>query len=265
MHFVATTAVALLLGAVTRVAAIDLPPPTPCPTCWVPPVVTSWQWQLAGTVDQSVDVAMYDIDLFDNTAAVVASLHAAGRKVICYVDAGSWENWRSDKDAFPAVVLGKRYDGYPDERWLDVRRLDLLGPILGARMDLCKAKGFDGVEFDNVEGFNNDTGFPLTADDQLVFNTWLANEAHARGLDVALKNDGDQAAALLPYFDWALVEECVQYGFCGQFVPFVTAGKAVMATEYRRSPKKICPVLNALDFNGIKKPKSLKARRKACR
>ncbi len=71
-------------------------------------------------------------------------------------------------------------------------------------MNLCKSKGFDGVEFDNVDGYANNTGFPLTYADQITYNTWLANQAHTLGLSVALKNDLGQVHDLLPYFDWAL-------------------------------------------------------------
>lgn len=107
-------------------------------------------------------------------------------------------------------MLGKQYEGFPEERWLDIRRIDLLAPILRARIDACRAKGFDGVDPDNLNGFENDTGFPLTATDQLRFNTWLANEAHARELSIGLKNDGPQAGTLAPYFDWVIVEECIE-------------------------------------------------------
>ena len=55
-----------------------LPAPVPCPNCWHPALNTSWQWQLQGKIDQSYNVTMYDIDMFDNTASVVTSLHNAG-------------------------------------------------------------------------------------------------------------------------------------------------------------------------------------------
>src|SRR5712691_5017274 len=37
-----------------------LPSPVPCPGCWHPALNTSWQWQLSGKVDQSINVTMYD-------------------------------------------------------------------------------------------------------------------------------------------------------------------------------------------------------------
>ncbi|RME62426.1 MAG: hypothetical protein D6790_06290, partial [Caldilineae bacterium] len=211
---------------------------------WRPSIGLTWQWQLETPVDTSVDAQVYDIDLFDNDAAVVAGLHGQGRKVICYISAGSWEDWRPDASRFPPEVIGKDYEGWPGEKWLDIRRLDLLGPILRARLDQCRDKGFDGVEPDNIDGYTNDTGFPLTAQDQIAFNTWLAQEAHARGLSIGLKNDGDQATELLAHFDWALTEDCFADEWCDQMKPFIAAGKPVFAAEYTDTGMtldKFCP------------------------
>jgi hypothetical protein len=207
---------------------------------------------------------MYDIDLFDNSASVVASLHAQGRKVVCYVSAGSWENWRPDAGQFPESVKGKS-NGWPGEKWLDIRRLDVLGPIMEARMDLCQAKGFDGIEFDNVDGYDNNTGFPLTYQDQITYNKFLANAAHARGLSAGLKNDVEQVVDLLPFFDWALSEECFQYDECDALLPFVRAGKAVFVVEYALSTSQFCPQANAMNFNAMRKNLDLDAYREPCR
>jgi hypothetical protein len=237
---------------------------------WHPPVGASWQWQLTGLpIDPSFDVDMYDIDMFDNDAGTVSALHAQGRKVICYISAGSWEDWRPDADQFPASVLGNDYEGWPGEKWLDIRRIDLLAPIMRARLDRCQAKGFDGVEPDNMDGYANDTGFPLTYLDQLAYNIWLATEAHARALSIGLKNDGEQVADLLPYFDWALTEDCFVQDWCDEVVPFV-AGKAVFAAEYtdeltlNQFLSQVCPQAGTLRFSTILKDRDLGAWRQPC-
>src|SRR6266480_7564325 len=170
---------------------------------WHPVLITSWQWQLQGTIDTKMSAQMFDIDMFDNSATTVATLHAQGAKVVCYIDAGTWENWRPDAKSFPSSVLGKS-NGWPGERWLDIGQISVLGPIMQARVAQCAQKGFDGVEFDNVDGYTNPTGFKLTAQSQLTYNEYLANLAHSNGLSVALKNDVGQVNQLLPYFDWAL-------------------------------------------------------------
>jgi len=233
---------------------------------WQPPLNTSWQIQFSDLpVDQSVNAEMYDIDLFDNDASVVASLHAQGRKVVCYISAGSWEDWRPDADRFPESVKGNNLSGWPGEKWLDIRRLDILGPIMEARMDLCRQKGFDGIDPDNVDGYTNNTGFPLTYQDQLNYNIFLANAAHARGLAIGLKNDLDQVADLLPYFEWQLNEQCFEYNECDLLLPFINAGKPVFNIEYNLYPWQFCPRANALNFNSLKKHLNLDAYRVACR
>lgn len=240
------------------------PKPSPTGSTVIFPLVTSWQWQLTTPVDQSVNAQMYNIDLFENPASVVASLKAKGRKVVCYMSAGSYENWRPDASKFPASVLGAS-NGWAGERWLDIRQIKTLAPIIRARLDLCKSKGFNAVEFDNVDGYTNKTGFPLTSADQLAYNKFLANEAHARGLSAGLKNDLDQIKALVPYFDWALNEQCFQYNECDLLTPFVKAGKPVFIAEYNLSTSQFCAKANAMNFNAIRKDLNLTAARQACR
>jgi len=241
---------------------------TPQVNWWRPAVATTWQWQLTGLpVDQSLDVAMYDIDLFENEASVVAALHARGRKVICYLSVGSWEDWRPDQDQFPASVLGHDYEDWPGEKWLDIRQIDVLAPIMRARLDQCHARGFDGVEPDNVDGYTTATGFPLTYQDQLAYNRWLAAEAHVRGLSIGLKNDPDQAGDLLVDFDWALAEDCFDQGWCEQLLPFIEAGKPVFAAEYTDTGitlDEFCPQAQALRFSAILKHRHLDAYQAAC-
>jgi hypothetical protein len=243
----------------------SLPLPVRCSGCWHPALKASWQWQLQGTINQSLHVVMYDVDMFDTSASVVASLHKAGRIVICYIDAGTWESWRPDANKFPKSVKGNPVSGFSNERWLDIRQQSILDPIMKARMNLCKSKGFNGVEFDNVDGYANNTGFPLTASEQLSYNIFLANAAHTRDLSVALKNDLDQVTTLLPYFDWALDEQCFQYQECNKLVPFIKANKAVMEVEYNLSTSQFCLKANAMNFNSMKKHFSLDAYRVACR
>jgi hypothetical protein len=238
--------------------------PVPCPRCWHPDLNTSWQWQLSGTLDDSLDVQMYDVDLFETSASEVDALNGGNRYAVCYLDAGTYENWRPDAGAFPKAVRG-RSNGWPGEHWLDIRRLSILKPIMQDRLDQCAVKGFDGVEFDNVDAYQNRTGFPLTAQQQLRYNIWLANQAHQRGLSAALKNDLDQVKSLLPYFDYALDEQCFQYKECAKLLPFINAGKPVFEVEYKGATSTFCPKANAVNFNSLKKTLELDATREACR
>ncbi len=228
---------------------------------WRPgPTTAAWQWQLQGKIDTSVPARVYEVDGFDVGKRVVRRLHREGRRVICYLDVGSWERYRPDRAAFPKQVIGRKYQGYPDERWLDIRRIDLLAKPLEARFDLCRRKGFDAVEPDNDNGFTNRTGFPLTAADQLRFNRWVARQVHRRGMSVALKNDPEQAPKLSRLFDFAVVEQCFQYHECGRFSPFVKQGKAVFEAEYEIGPASFCKRAAALRFSAIRKSYDLRAR-----
>ncbi len=234
---------------------------------WVPDQLMSWDWQLTKPINENVNVEVIDIDLFDHDAATVKRLHDAGKKVICYISAGSTEDWRPDKDAFPSSIIGKDYDGWPGEKWLDIRQIDKLAPIMRARMDLCASKGFDGLEPDNIQSHEENTGFAITAADQLAYNKWLANEAHERGLSIGLKNDSGQAEELVSYFDWALTEECYEDDWCDEMKPFADAGKAVFMTEYTERGTKIadfCPLAKSLGFNGLLKKLDLDDWGEAC-
>ncbi|HSC79439.1 MAG TPA: endo alpha-1,4 polygalactosaminidase [Chitinolyticbacter sp.] len=251
--------------------ATPVPSPTPVPTPvanrWLPKPGTTWQWQLQGKIDTTQEAAVYDLDLFDTSPQLVAQLKAQGKRVICYLNAGAWEDWRDDKNAFPAAVLGKEYDGWEGERWLDIRQIELLAPIMRARLDLCRDKGFDGVEPDNIEGYTNNTGYPLTRADQIAYNRWLAGEAHARGLSIGQKNAPELTAALIDVYDWAMTEDCAYYDWCADLKPYVTAGKAVFMAEYTDltgSTAKFCPQATQLNFSGILKRRDLSAWRQVC-
>jgi len=199
---------------------------------WYQPAVgTTWQWQLKNTVDTSYDVEMYDIDLNDSPVSLIQELQASGKKVICYFSAGSYEDWRSDANQFAASDLGANLDGWPGERWLDIRSSNVHS-IMQSRLDLAQQKGCDGVEPDNMDGYSNDSGFDLTATDQLAYNRFIANEAHKRDLSVGLKNDLAQINNLVDYFDFILNEQCFEYSECNILTAFINQGKAAFNVEY---------------------------------
>lgn len=198
---------------------------------YTPTLDTTWQWQLSGELNTAYDVTLYDIDLFDSSTTTIASLKASGKRVICYFSAGSYEEWRADNDAFPSDVLGNALDGWAGERWLDIRAESVMD-VMMKRLDLAVEKGCDGVEPDNMDGYTNNSGFPLTASDQLLYNKSIADEAHRRGLSVGLKNDVDQILELEPFFDFAVNEQCHEFDECEAMSPFIEAGKPVFNAEY---------------------------------
>jgi hypothetical protein len=259
----AAVALAALLGCSRGGARRD---PTERRPPWRPAPGTSWQWQLSGTLDTTLDVAMYDVDLFDAPDAALLALRQRGVKIVCYFSAGSFEPERADVVALPPAVIGSALDGWPTERWLDVRA-EPVRALARGRLDHAVARGCDGVEPDNVDAFANDSGFALTAADQLAFNRFLAAEAHARGLSIGLKNDVEQAGELVADFDWALVEECERYDECDALAPFVRANKAVFHVEYGDAvvADRVCPAAIARNFDTLIKRIDLDAGRIACR
>ncbi len=297
---IAVTAVAaafslgsMLPSVAAETASRDLPVAVRCaPHCWRPALKTSWQWKLASppTAKQirRNRYAMWDVDGFETSRVKVAALQERSA-VVCYISAGSYEGWRPDAPTFPGAarltkrtpnhatqgILGWTMDGW-NERWLDIRGVQrpksALASIMRQRVDMCAAKGFDGVEFDNVDAYANKSGFRLTAYDQRYYNAWLANLAHRRGLSALLKNDMAQIPTLLPYFDAAVNEQCWQYSECtvaqtGRYGydQFVAAGKPVFGVEYGGNPSTFCPKANAQNFNWLQKSLSLGSARTACR
>ncbi len=263
------------VSVLREAAGRSLPAPVRCHRCWHPAQRGSWQIQLSSTPRAPfVKVRMFEVDGFDTPAATVAALHRSLRRrgVVCYIDAGTWENWRSDAGQFPRSLLGKNDGGWPGERWLDIAKIDgALGRIMRARAAMCKRKGFDAVDFDNVDGYTNNTGFHLTASDQLRYDVFLANAAHRLGLAVALKNDLRQIPVLLRYFDFAVNEQCFQYAECltsqnGGYGldEFVRAHKAVFEIEYKLRLAQFCPAATKDHFNSLRKGLNLGPWRQAC-
>jgi hypothetical protein len=214
-------------------------------TRWIPAAGDSYQIQYSGKLKTGIAANIYDLDMFGTSATVVAMLHGMGRRVVCYVDVGTWENWRPDAKEFPKRVLGNKDGHWKGERWLDVRATSVLEPIMAHRLDLCKKKGFDGVDPDNLDGYQNSTGFPLTYREQLIYDSWVAKAAHDRGLTAAQKGDDGQVADLVKVYDFAVVEQCFVQGWCNKFDVYTNNNRLVVDVEYygnvTRFKQKNCP------------------------
>jgi endo-alpha-1,4-polygalactosaminidase (GH114 family) len=237
---------------------------------WTPPPGTTWQIQFSGTLDTAVDVEVYDIDLFDTAQAHIDALKTAGRKVICYFSAGSYEDWRPDKGSFKKADYGKALDNWPGEWWLDVRSQNVKD-IMAARMDLAVQKRCDGVDPDNVDGYQNDTGFPLTDADQEDYLVSLSAAAHDRGLSIGLKNCLGLVDKVVKRFEWQINEECMSYSECDMLRPFIDNGRAVFHIEYvnqaSEGPAKkseVCGKSEIAGFSTLIKTWDLSAWRLAC-
>jgi hypothetical protein len=265
----------VVAAAIAAIAAvIGVAVPSPAAVKWQPKPGLRWQYQLQGAVSPSVcappvkggacvrpDVFVIDLYADDGTttnAAAVKQIHARKAHAVCYVDAGTWENWRPDAARYPTKLRG-RSNGWPGERWLDVRAIKVLQPLIAARVDKCVKAGFDAVDFDNVEGYANDTGFPLTGAQQLAFNRMLARLVHARGLAVGLKNDLGQAGVLRADFDFAVNEQCFAFHECARYDGWTKSGRPVVEIEYEGNPAHLCAAANAKHRDAMRKALALKS------
>ena len=205
--------------------------------CWLPPHLDStghplrWDWQIGRVAPlerkgaHAVD--MYDVDGFLTTSDEITAMHTEWQaatlphpKVSCYLDL-AWEAYRPDgstepRGVFPATTLGNVYYGYPQERWVDVRQLDALKPMIDHRIAMCAAKGFDSVELDDIDSYDppTETGFQLTAGDWQNFLAYTDNEVHRYGMTAMWKNSPLLAWWGRRYTDGAVVEECYVYTQC---------------------------------------------------
>lgn len=231
---------------------------------WKPTQTMTWDVQYVGDINPNLNVEIRDIDLYDVGPEKIRQMKANGQKIICYLSAGSSESWRVDYKKFPAAVKGKALDGWAGEKWLDVRRLDILMPIMEARMDIAVHKGCDAIDPDNMDAYSNKSGFPITKAHSIAYFKALANAAHERGLAIGLKNAMEMIPVVLPLMDFAVNEQCREYDECDTYKPVVAAGKPVFGIEYRGDPTKFCPEQNAMLHTTLKKYLSLNAYRVDC-
>ena len=227
-------------------AALVLGSPALAGDWWTPSPGQRFDVQLESPrPDKALPVDVLELDLDDTSTATIRSLKARGVRPVCYFSARTFEDFdgRADRAAYKALrplgVIAKPLAAFADESLVDIRRLDRLGPILRARMERRRRKGFDAVDPDNVDAYTYPaaaTGFPLTAADQLTFNRWLARTAHEIGLGVALKNDLDQVDELAGDFDFAVNESCFRFRECDRYGPLRARTKPVFVIEYRPSP-----------------------------
>lgn len=74
------------------------------------------------------------------------------------------------------------------------------------RFEDAHAKGCQGIDPDNMNGWSVDSGFPLTFNDQLTYNHAIAGEIRKLEMWAGLKNTGEQAVQLEPYIDFVVSE-----------------------------------------------------------
>lgn len=175
------------------------------------------------------------LDGFDATVDDVAKYKKDGHVVTGYLSTGSWENWRPDKDDFPKETIGKNYDGWPGEKWLNCSVWELLKPVMKKRFEMIKSKGFDGFELDNTELYLHDS--KASYKDGVNYNRWIAKTAHKMGLIVIWKNSLEMIKDIVDVFDAVINEEALNYNEPEQLKLFYDKNKPVWVFEYKSLKK----------------------------
>ena len=131
-------------------------------------------------------------------------------------------------------------------------------------MDLASSIACDDIEPDNIDGYENDSGFPLTATDAVNFDNFLVSAAHARNMTIGQESCSDLASQFAEVFDWALVEECYQIGECAFYQPFSDRGKALLLAEYVSLQSAWCVGAKSRAFSLAQFPLNLEGLRNYC-
>ncbi|HQZ33871.1 MAG TPA: endo alpha-1,4 polygalactosaminidase [Ilumatobacteraceae bacterium] len=213
----------------------NAPPPTTL-TPWVlPPRGGYFDYQLGGDYPPAVEIAVVARDWFAGEPSV-------GLYNICYVNAFQTQppdgSDRPDqRSGWPAAVVSSFEDPeWPGEFIIDLgtdEQRSLAAAFVDTMVDTCAEKGFDAVEFDNLDTYTRAADVPFGQAEALAFAAHIAAHAHSLGLAVGQKNTSEltrEQAIDQVSFDFAVVEECAEYNECMAYRSIY--GFAVLALEY---------------------------------
>jgi hypothetical protein len=221
-----------------------------------------WDWQLKGPADLDRDVEMLTLDPRLVTADQLQALRAQGVDTVCHVNAGTIAETDPGFSDLPPAVIGSAHKTRPNERYLDIRRLQMVVPVITQQIVACKNQGFTAIEPDGLDAYAQDSSFPLTAADTVHYATTLAHVAHGLGLRIAQKNVPELTEAMLPHFDFAITESCFATGTCEQIAAYPKANKPAFNAEYTDADidfAKACTEGARLNINMIRKDRPVTA------
>jgi hypothetical protein len=236
--------------------SISLPPTGPI----------KWDWQIGANDDEAITTTpglqLIDVDGFTTSAQKVSQLKNNGIYTVCYINAGSWEPSRPDSAIYPDSLKLQQDPDWPQEYFLDITDVfkpnSILASILTKRFEMCKSKGFDALEPDNLQNDENVSGDKITLQQQLDFNGWVADTAHSIGLAVFQKNGPDKilltdktGQKLVDKFDGILNEECQQFDECSSLSEYTKRGKLALNVEYKTTLD--CSLYTPLSINALQK------------
>ena len=226
----------LLCAAVAAPAGAAAPPPANAP----------FDYQIGGDYALPAGVSVVSRDWYLGSAP-------AGAYAICYVNAFQTQDdepgvtRRDERSAWPrSLVLSGLGDdpNWGGEYLVDIstaRKRKRAANWIQPMIRTCKRKGFEAVEYDNLDSWTRFDDTPREGDvpfgkaDALAFAKLLAKRAHRLGLAVGQKNTVEltrrQARGRIR-FDFAIAEECGRYDECQDYRRVY--GDRVVAIEYRR-------------------------------
>lgn len=159
---------------------------------------------------------------------------------VCYVNAFQTEaepGSADHADNWPpgTVWLEGEDPAWPGEHPIDLssnRQRRTAAEFVQARLEECRARGFDAVELDNLDTFLRYPDAPFDRDDTIAYARLLVVEATDLGLAVGQKNTVEllDIARSEIGFGFAIVEECGETEECQTFVD--TYEGRVYAVEY---------------------------------
>ncbi len=228
---------------------------------WEPRAGLRWQIQLTGDFRTNATANVYDLDAYRTAEQTVTELHALGRQTMCHLDVGVSDLTVPDAGRLRGPVLGTTAG--PGLRWLDIRRWADIGPVLADRVALCHGKGFDAVDADYGYGYAAETGFPLTASDQVAYDRKVADLVHSLGMAVTVRTPPALAAQIEPLVDFTVVNDCFRSASCHDYFVYIDANKAVFDVETDPGPS-FCSLARAYGFTAIRKNDSLDAYVQSC-
>lgn len=219
--------------------------------------IESWvlnAWGPQEPLSTKGDVIILDANL--HSASTIKEQKQSGKKVVCYMSAGTIENWRSDADKYKqSASMGKKYKGF-NEQWLDVTEWETAKPYMTARLDEAAAKGCDAVELDNIDCYDHGSAcVPGASTDvlkekEVEYIKWLSNYAHSKGLAVGLKNVNGIVDEVIDYGDFAIEEGNPASEF-SKFGKFTDQNKLVVSVQYNDQNGDVCA--NAKEYKMLAK------------
>jgi Glycoside-hydrolase family GH114 len=219
---------------------------------YVPATDVRWFAQLDGAVDVEQSYELFYLDPQQQDAAALAALQARGGHYLCYLSAGSVEDFRADAKDFPDSAIGNVLNGFPNEHWLDVRD-PTVRELMARRVTALAAQGCAGIPPSSLAVHAADTGFDLTLTDALDYARWLAERIHAAGMSAGLTGPAALTRELWPTFDFGLAIGCVNGSMCAEYAPFTGAKKTVLHIELgdQVSAPDLCNAAKALGFTAL--------------